>query len=205
MTTYRRAVDVLRALPEVFALSDAGLVLKSAPDETRTYIHRWKRAGLVDPLGPRCGIYFNLLRDPQGRSGRWLDAMRRLCPSAVIIGPEVLHAHGWITQIPSVLDVAVLTARTYPEVHGARLHGRAGSWYAALPPETAAQGLPPAWALADALCHSGLWRPDPDDLDYDLADMDEVENAFNRICPAGTGDRRRLDAYLAEKPGPALA
>jgi len=45
-------------------------------------------------------------------------------PSAILIGESVLHAAGWITQIPAQLSVAVLRRRSYAD-----LFADAAAWH----------------------------------------------------------------------------
>lgn len=179
-----KAVDRLRALPEVFTLSDLlnpdrGIGL--ARETAHTTVMRWAQAGLVKSAGPRAGIYYNLLRDPQGASERVLQAAARLDPSAVVVGAAVLHAHGWTTQIPQLYDVAILSSRTVKQLDGVRFVMRPQAWYRRMHAQILQRqdspfdipSLQPQAALDDALASDDLWKPDPDDLDIPQADEDE--------------------------------
>jgi hypothetical protein len=122
---------------------------------------------LVLPTGPRTGVYFNLISDTSAPQTHFEEAIATLFPSAVVVGASVLHGAGWITQIPSQLDVAVLRRRTFPAVNGVVLHPRTIFWYrlvhSRLDP-TEGQAVPrldPAFALADALKYGDGWLPNP--------------------------------------------
>ena len=100
-------------------------------------------------------------------------------PNALMVGESVLHAAGWITQIPSTLQVAVEKTslrRSYKQHDGFTLLPRPLAWFArahphVLSPQKAkfnTYGLhtvPPDFALADLYATPGAWHPDADDLD----------------------------------------
>jgi hypothetical protein len=104
-------------------------------------------------------------------------------PSALLCGESVLHASGWITQIPARLSIAVLSRPSYISLHGFDIHGRPLSWFkkvhsAADPaPDKRIYGLralPPPLALADLYGDPQGWHPDVDDLDIPQADVAAV-------------------------------
>jgi hypothetical protein len=85
----------------------------------------------------------------------------------------VLHAAGWITQIPARMSVAVLARASYVALHGFEIHGRSLSWFKQVHDARAApvervyglRALPPALALADLYKDPKAWHPDIDDVD----------------------------------------
>jgi hypothetical protein len=188
-----KTIDRLRALPEVFTLidllnPDRGIGL--ARETAHTTVMRWAQAGLVKSAGPRAGIYYNLLRDPQGESNRVLQAAAKLDPSAVVVGAAVLHAHGWTTQIPQLYDVAILSSRTVKQLHGVRFVMRPQAWYRRVHAQILQRedspfdipSLQPQAALDDALASDDLWKPDPDDLEIPLADGDSLDDPHDALA-----------------------
>lgn len=123
------AYDRLMGLPAVFALSAfvrmTGLNRLSA----KVMLSRWIDRGLIEPAGPRAGVYFNRLRDPEGKQASVVQALLMKYPSATLTGASVLHAHGWTTQIPRSLHVAVESRRSYTQIEGITLHPRPRRWF----------------------------------------------------------------------------
>jgi hypothetical protein len=170
-----QAAELLLKLPEVFTgndfLRESGQTMSTA----RITIMRLKQRKWIESAGPRVNVYFNLLKDPKASMNRRLEAVKRIYPSAVVIGPACLHAHGWTTQIPQVTDVAVLTRRSLKQFDGIHLVERSRKWYTYLLAEKQlmrAQQSPfpiesvtPLFALKDAKVHRDVWIPDPDDLE----------------------------------------
>jgi hypothetical protein len=108
-------------------------------------------------------------------------------PSAILCGESVLHAAGWITQIPRQLSVAVLSRPSYVSLHGFDIRGRPLSWFRRIhllvDPSVekrvyGLRALTPAVALADLYGDPKAWHPDPDDLDIPDEDHDAVLSAF---------------------------
>ncbi len=179
---YRRSYDVLRELPPVFSLREMELLTGQAYPVCRLALHRWRRRGWIKDLGPRTGVYFNLLKDPKAWGNYLPDALRKLFPGAVVIGPSVLHDHGWTTQIPQLLHVAVPARRSLPQLHGVHLVGRPRRWYRQVAPylQPGSSGLPelpPAMALADCLRYRDSWVPDADDLELGEMSAQELATA----------------------------
>lgn len=169
----RSNLDRLLALPPVFTLQDVRRLGLSDGAE-HIFIMRMSQAGRIAPAGPRASVYFNLVRDGQGPLNRRVEAAAMLYPSAVVVGAAVLHAEGWITQIPQVVDLAVLERRSTRQVDGINFVVRPKSWYFEhadhiVPATESAFGVPalaPAAALADARERGDLWVPDDDDIDW---------------------------------------
>jgi hypothetical protein len=106
---------------------------------------------------------------------------------AGLCGESVLHAAGWITQIPAQLSVAVLSRPSYVSLHGFDIRGRTLSWFRRIhplldpAPEKRIYGLralSPALALADLYADPGGWHPDPDDLHIPDEELETVPSAF---------------------------
>ena len=164
-----RSLDYLRKLPAVFSNKDALRLFDKNGAWVKLAVHRWKEQGLIRPGGPRLGIYYNLLSDPDWRSHLPL-LVRRVFPSAVVIGASVLHAHGWITQIPKYLHVAVPDRPTRPQIEGVLSFPRPIEWYRKMSPwdPLSVEGLcslSPQKAVEDCRTHgTEMWCPDEDDL-----------------------------------------
>jgi hypothetical protein len=111
-------------------------------------------------------------------------------PSAILCGESVLHAAGWITQIPAQLSVVVSSRPSYVSLHGFDIRGRSISWFRKIHPQLepsaekwvyGLRALPPALALADLYADPDGWHPDPDDLDIPDSDHDSVLSAFELL------------------------
>lgn len=175
-------IDRLLALPAVFTMRELKLAGLSGGN-AYTFLSRAresKRIAYASGERGRAGIYYNLLVDPNAAENRKLEATRKLYPSATLAGPAVLHAAGWITQIPAIYDVIVTKRRSKRLIAGINLLERPISWFL----DRRAAGdivlehessfgiatLTPRAALADARQHRDTWVPDADDLFEDDAD-----------------------------------
>lgn len=181
------AISRLQNLPEIFTL--AGFCKSSgfSPGTAAVYLRRWKTKKLIEPAGERVGIYFNKLKSPEISSSHRIDALLFEYPSAILCGESVLHAAGWITQIPARLAVAVLSRNSYVSLYGFEIHGRSRAWFKKIhsairsPSNTSIYGLralPPPLALVDLYADSKAWHPDIDDLDI----PDEAANDILAAC-----------------------
>ena len=169
------SVETLRNLPVVFSTADFVRVTATSDSGTRSALLRLTERNWIKPAGPRTGLFYNLFLEPRAAENRALEAVRRLYPSATVVGTAVLHAHGWTTQIPHETDVAVLTRRSVKQFDGIHLIGRTRPWFVALMHSgellrTSASPFPvesvtPAFALVDARQYGDVWLPDPDDLE----------------------------------------
>lgn len=184
----KSSVERLRELPEVFTLAAVASLGAMSKKAATVYLARWTSAGLAEASGPRSGVYFNLIKRPEITGEMRLKALLSTYPSAVLIGESVLHGAGWTTQIPRKVSVAVISRKTYAQVNGFEVSGRPLSWFRKVHGELLAPAeaefptyglrtLPPALALADLYGTRGAWHPDPDDLDIDDAQMEEVMEA----------------------------
>jgi len=168
------AVARLQDLPEVFTFAGFCKLARFSNNAAAVCLRRWKMKGLIEPAGERARIYFNKLRAPNIDGSLRLAALLFEYPSAVLIGESVLHAAGWITQIPAQLSIAVLSRRSYISLTGFEIQGRPLSWFRKVHPlldpsaENRVYGLkalPPSLALADLHADPKSWHPDVDDLD----------------------------------------
>lgn len=170
---YTSATQRLITLPEVFTGSDLTIRFGWKSAVASTYLALWRKAGLVQSLGGRSDVHMNLV---QNRRVNPEQALRRAYPRAIKVGVDVLRQAGWITQIPSRVDVAVPKAGGLHAIAGFCLRHRSDKWFERVAPgvlKTALgiDQLQPAWALADMLARaqdrrvSDAWLPDPEDLD----------------------------------------
>ncbi len=209
------AFERLLALPDLLTLNTFVRATGMSRPSAKVTLSRWASRGLVESAGPRTGIYFNRVRDRDGQRASAVAALLLRYPSATLCGASVLHAHGWTTQIPRELHVAVEQRRSYAQIHGVVLHPRPLQWFrdmhaaqAMVSPEfTGASGsssaaasapgpgassyglrsLLPAWALADAYADDSgrSWHPDEDDLDI----PEEAQLDATQACQAMGIDR----------------
>lgn len=184
------AIDRLRNLPEAFTLAAFRRLTGFSENAAAVCLHRWKTRDLIEPAGERAGIYFNKLKTPQPDTTLRIEALLYEYPSAILRGESVLHAAGWITQVPAQLTVAVLLRPTYVSFTGFGIRGRPLSWFTAVHGTVSARGndqvygmraLPPALALVDAYGDPEAWHPDPDDLDVPPDQAVEVLAGSERL------------------------
>lgn len=175
------AVKRLSELEVIFTLND----LRYPSDESgiyplsygsaKTFVQRMIANEWVAASGPSTGFYYNLIKERDAKRNRVLEVAARLYPEAIVIGPMVLHAYGWITQIPKVYDLAVSDERrTLASIDGVNLLRRSRQWYADHQEENAflvegespyaLQSLTPLAALVDIQKHKDMWEPKEDDL-----------------------------------------
>lgn len=197
------AIDRLRDLPEAFTLAAFRRLTGLSDNAAAVCLHRWKTKDLIEPAGERAGIYFNKLKVPQPDTALRVEALLHEYPSAILCGESVLHAAGWITQIPAQLTVAVLHRPTYVSFRGFEIRGRPLSWFSAVHADVNARSndrvygmraLPPALALVDLYGDPKAWHPDPDDLDVPPNKIGEVLSGSERLrIPLPASLRDALD------------
>jgi hypothetical protein len=184
------ALSRLGDLPEAFTFAGFCKLSRFSNNAASVCLRRWKEKGLIEPAGARARIYFNKLRSPQIDSTMRVAALLFEYPSAILCGESVLHAAGWITQIPAQLSVAVLSRPSYVSLYGFDIRGRPLSWFRKIHPlldldvEKRVYGLralPPALALADLYADRVGWHPDPDDLDIPDQDRVSVSSAVELL------------------------
>ncbi|MXW87860.1 MAG: hypothetical protein F4103_13295 [Boseongicola sp. SB0673_bin_14] len=176
------AFDRLKSLPEVFTTRSLPLLLGTDRRTASVCLARWRKRGFVSSLGPQAGIHFNLVANPKAASERRDDAIAHLFPGAKVGGLTTLWMEGWTTQRPQRTDLMVPSRPSFPKLHGVELHARPMDWFKMAKDHVLAPGpLPrvtPAFALADCWA-SRRWRPDPDDIEWDLVDKAKLERAFD--------------------------
>jgi hypothetical protein len=199
------ALTRLRGLPEAFTFAGFCKLSRLSNNAASVCLRRWKEKGLIEPAGERARIYFNKLRSPEVDGALRVAAVLFEYPSAILCGESVLHAAGWITQIPAQLSVAVLSRQSYVSLHGFDIRGRPLAWFRKIHPLIDPSGkqrihglraLPPALALADLYSDPDAWHPDPDDLDIPDQDHNSVLSAFALL-----GLERRLAQTVAAGKG----
>lgn len=185
------ALTRLRQLPEAFTFAGFCKLTRFSNEVAAVCLRRWKEKGLVEPAGARAKIYFNKLRSPEVDSGMRVSALLFEYPTAILCGESVLHAAGWITQIPAQLSVAVLSRPSYVSLHGFDIRGRPLSWFRKIHPLIdpsehqrvyGLRALPPAAALADLYADPKGWHPDPDDLDIPNEERPSVMSALELLA-----------------------
>lgn len=178
------AFEHLKELPEVFTVTTTSSLLGCTRGMASTYISRWRDAELISSLGPRAGVHFNLLKNPQAAEEHRMEAISYLFPGAMIGGVSAIHAAGWTTQFPRKTEIFIPTRRSFPSVDDAEIIPRPLSWIKKAKSWIGANGavpyLDPAFALADCV-QSGIWSPDPDDIEWDEVDITALSDAFRLL------------------------
>lgn len=194
------AFERLRLLDPVFSIADSQIVLGLDNRMAKLYAKRWADGGMTQRFGG--GVYFNLVRDPEGPSRRLAEAVDKLVRvPAVIVGGAALHAGGWTSQVHRRTEIAVPVTRgslSVPTTEGGTiLTPRYKSWFLTLAgsSEGHADGLPyaaPAYALADVLLSArralgakqrvGTIPPDELDMDnFGPAEFEAVRAAMKEL------------------------
>ena len=177
------AIARLRTLPEAFTFTGFCKLTRFSNQAASVWLARWKEKGLIEAAGERARVYFNKLKCGEVDGSLRIAALLFEYPSALLCGESVLHASGWITQIPARLSVAVLSRPSYISLHGFDIHGRSLSWFkkvhSALDPAPdkriyGLRALPAPLALADLYGDAKGWHPDVDDLDIPQEDVAAV-------------------------------
>ena len=166
-----RALTQLRKLPAIFTIADLCRIHDMSRKEAAVYVSRWKSYELVHAAGPRLGIFYNLIVAPEWKKSI-PTAIARCFPSPVVIGPSVLHNHGWTTQIPQTIHIAICTEDSVPQMDGVSILRRSSPWFKKAAPYGekifGLTALTPEKALLDARRNGTkqkMWVPDIDDLD----------------------------------------
>ncbi len=175
----------LRDLPEAFTFAGFCKLTRLSNEAAAVRLARWKEKGLIEPAGERARLYFNKLKCSDVGELR-IAALLFEYPSAILCGESVLHAAGWITQIPARLSVAVISRPSYVSLHGFDIRGRPLSWFKKVhstvdpTPDKRIYGLralPAPLAFADLYADPKEWHPDVDDLDIPQEDAAPVQAA----------------------------
>ena len=177
------ALARLRDLPEAFTFAGFCKLTRFSNKAAAVCLTRWKQRGLVEAAGERARLYFNKLKCNEVDGSLRIAALQFEYPSALLCGESVLHAAGWITQIPARLSVAVISRPSYVSLHGFDIHGRPLSWFKRVHPAVdpspdkrvyGLRALPAPLALADLYADPKGWHPDPDDLNVPAEDVESV-------------------------------
>lgn len=173
------SVDRLLKLPPVFSLHDLTrhtyLGRGMSLDAAKKFLTRMQEKSYIAAAGARTAHYYNLLKDPYGARNRPLEVAELLYPEAIVIGINVLHAYGWVNQIPRTIDVAVnASRRTLCKIDGIELRPRPRAWFAEQQSNDAVlrhgespfmiDSLTPRAALDDIYKVRDMWVPGHDDL-----------------------------------------
>lgn len=177
------ALARLRELPEAFTFAGFCKLTRLSNQAASVWLARWKEKGVIEAAGDRARIYFNKLKCDEVDGSLRTAALLFEYPSALLCGESVLHASGWITQIPARLSVAVLARPSYVALHGFDIYGRPLSWFKKIHPAVdptpdkriyGLRALPAPLALADLYGNPKGWHPDVDDLDIPQEDVAAV-------------------------------
>src|SRR3984893_14730979 len=153
-----RALARMRDLPEALTFAGFCKLTRLSNNAAAVCLTRWKNKGLVDAAGERARLYFNKLKCNEVDGSLRIAALLFEYPSAMLCGESVLHAAGWITQIPACLSVAVISRPSYVARHGFDIRGRPVSWFKKVRPAVdpspdkriyGRRSLPTPLALAD--------------------------------------------------------
>jgi len=80
---------------------------------SRRPVCRPRGTAICATAGERARLYFNKLKCNEVDGSLRIAALLYKYPSAMLCGESVLHAAGWITQIPARLSVAVMSRPSY--------------------------------------------------------------------------------------------
>lgn len=193
------ALDRLLKLPEVFSLHDLSKdtfnMASLRPETAKKFVLRMCDRGYIQPAGPRTGYYYNLVKDSMGYANRKLEVAELMYPEAIVIGHNVLHNYGWITQIPRTFDVAIDgSRRSVAQIDGVSLRRRNADWFACRQEDDSIlrygespfyiDSLTPRAALEDIRIHQDMWVPERDDLfipDDDDEGIERLEQPSLRL------------------------
>lgn len=108
-TQYVSGYTRLRQLADLtgpfFHTSAVRLLLKCSVDAVDVYLSRWQKAGMIQRLGPRAGVFMNTLYP--GWRNHVEQAVASIYPGAVVIGTAVIHEKGYTSQIPRRKSIIV--------------------------------------------------------------------------------------------------
>jgi len=167
----------LERLPPVFDMNDMQKTLRIDRQYARKVSGRWAESGHVEQIGPKPGVYYNLVVDPKA-SGRYIkEAVKKLIGRPFIgLGSLSLRYHEWTHRIVMIDDIAVLVEPDdgpLPKMKGVSLVPRSQEWFKTIRPrcKNGYEGFPvapPEFALVEAIMagsFDGLWKPHSDDIE----------------------------------------
>lgn len=130
MGSNRMAVE-MRSWPPVIGRTELSRRTGLTCGVLKQRINRLIKAGFLRKAGPRSGIYYNLIAEPDWRA-HLHDAIVLRWPSAVLVGPSVLSGLGIQTQIPEQTWVAVMDSGSTASLDGVATVRRNRKWFAAM-------------------------------------------------------------------------
>ncbi len=176
-TSARQRLKDLAAAGPYFSVAEMGTFFKVPQTEAHQMLHRWTKSGLVEPIGPRTGVYLNTLHP--NHQGALEAAIQSVHPSAIVIGHQVLYEEGVTTQIPPAVDVIV--QKRGPGITGYRIHQLGPAVYAGLAREAKHQpGRLPrlsARLAAETAQKLQCLMLDPDDLEWSVIEPAKARRA----------------------------
>lgn len=184
------AIARLRELPEAFTFSGFCKFTRLSNKAAAVWLARWKKKGLIEAAGERAQVYFNKLKCSEVDASLRIEALLFEYPSALLCGESVLHASGWITQIPARLSVCVISRPSYVSLHAFEIQGRPLSWFKKVQPSVnpapdqriyGLKALPASLALADLYSDPKGWHPDIDDLDIPPEELPSIQAAASLL------------------------
>lgn len=187
------SISVLKQLPDVFTHRDVKILLNLEKEYISIYCHRWVKSGLIKSLGPKAGVYYNLIVNPNGPEELIKKAVDKLGKEVIVIGLSSLHQHGWTTQRPQQIEIAVPVNsmdKTFPILDGFNVFKRSHKWFSAVYNKSEIginqfMTLSPELALIDILKEKGkndLWFPDPSDIDIPYENQENVMDNLKEAC-----------------------
>lgn len=191
------SVQRLANLPEIFTAHD--VIARAAVDPGRIdqLMWRWSMSGLVQSLGGRAEVWFNLVKRGDIDRHRWERAVRMALPQVVVAGHALLMRAGVTTQMSST-EYLLRPARSKScEVHGAQLHERPAVWMRRLHEAGAIDfsGVLPELRVGAAIADLDVHEPGVIDGDIDWDDIDPEQRALYDHL---------LDCVVDRRPTPIL-
>lgn len=194
------ARERLLGLPALFTLDDLRRHAGLSAGTASVYAHRWANAGLIDRTGPKTGIYLNRVVDPQGDARSPEAVVKRIYPTAVLIGVAALELAGAIASgaRSSGLDVAVpVLQANRPRVDGVQVKGKTDRWFDLMAGNLVdrADGIPRLTAeaaVADLLADDRVAQSALKQFRWTAIGWDEVERLVTAIRAKGPKDPRAL-------------
>lgn len=185
------AHERLAKLPPVFRATDAALRFRWDAKTTAQYLWQWKRRGLIEGLGGKSDVFAIKLL---GQDVNWEVAAKKVMPTAIVVGLEILLRENWITQIVQRPDLVVAPVDTAFKLDRFNVQRRPAEWFTrmrrgmvAAESDAVLPTLRPAWALADMLAQEG-WGAcgiQPDDIDWSAVTDRDRRQWVNAIRAVG--------------------
>lgn len=180
---YRSAHEKLQELPDMFSINTAVKILSMPRQSVRNDLSTWTQKKYLKPFGPKCGIFFNIYKNPRADKDYWYNALQEIYPDAIFSGVNVLREASWMTQISRRSEIIIRKRPTYVEISDVFLLPRSKSWYKRYQPGIhldLKSTLSPEYALVD-LCEQKGYIPDPDDLFLEDEDIVKIKETFAKL------------------------